>query len=72
MADGQLLSLCVLLSSSLILVTIEITDEMVAVVCVCSDSHRGMGSFPVSACVWCLQPAFDKQGKVVITLRAKR
>lgn len=34
-------------------------------------SHRGMGSFPVSACVWCLQPAFDRQGRDVITLCAK-
>lgn len=38
---------------------------------VCVLSHRGMGSFPVSACVWCLQPAFDKPGRDVITPCAK-
>lgn len=48
------------LALSFILVTIEITDEMVAGECV--RGHRGMGPFPVSACVWCLQLAFDKQG----------
>lgn len=34
-------------------------------------SHRGMGSSPVSACVWCLQPVFDKQGREVIMLCGK-
>lgn len=56
---GPLLSLCVLLSGSLVLVTIEITDEMVAAECVCSaiggwvlSCHQqacGVRSLPLTA-----------------------
>lgn len=42
-----------------VLVTREIADEMVAAECERS-AIRGMGSLPVSACLWWLQSASDK------------
>lgn len=42
-----------------VLVTREITDEMVAAECERS-AIRGMGSLPASACLWWLQSASDK------------
>lgn len=51
------------------LVTIEMTVEMVASECV--RSAMGEGSFPVSAGAQCLQPAFDKQGREVSVLCGK-
>lgn len=46
-----------------VLVTMEITDEMVAAECVRS-AVRGMGSLPASACLWWLQSASDKPAEM--------
>lgn len=45
------------------LVTIEMTDEMVAAECVCSAIGGWVLSTVSMPCVRCLQPAFDKLGK---------
>lgn len=61
MANGQLLSLCVLLSSSLILVTIEIAGEMVAVEYVCSAIGGWVLSQCQHVCGVCSQPLTGRE-----------
>lgn len=46
-----------------VLVTMEISDEMVSAEWVHS-AVRGMGSLPASACLWWLQSASDKPAKM--------
>lgn len=63
MAEGWLLSLCVLLSHSLVLVTIEITDEMVAAESVCSAIGGWVLSQCQRACGVCSQPLTSRGEK---------